>query len=64
VKILALYGSNFQNPDNNETKHYLSVRNSANPIIASYNGTVLNYNNATGSLARFEKNIILYYTFT
>jgi hypothetical protein len=33
----------------------------ANPTIASYNGSVVNYYNATGSLARFAKK---YYLFT
>jgi hypothetical protein len=34
----------------------------ANPTIASYNASVVNFYNATGSLARFEnKNIIFYF---
>jgi hypothetical protein len=34
----------------------------ANPTIASYNGSVVNFYNATASLARFEnKNIIFYF---
>jgi hypothetical protein len=34
----------------------------ANPTIAGYNGSVVNFYNATGSLARFEnKNILLYF---
>jgi hypothetical protein len=34
----------------------------ANPTIASYNASVVNFCNATGSLARFEnKNIIFYF---
>jgi hypothetical protein len=34
----------------------------ANPMIASYNASVVNFYNATGSLARFEnKNIIFYF---
>jgi hypothetical protein len=31
----------------------------ANPTIASYNASVVNFYNATGSLARFEKNYLL-----
>jgi hypothetical protein len=35
----------------------------ANPTIASYNASVVNFYNATGSLARFEnKNIIFYFS--
>jgi hypothetical protein len=34
----------------------------ANPTIASYNASVVNFYKATGSLARFEsKNIIFYF---
>jgi hypothetical protein len=34
----------------------------ANPTIASYNASVVNFYNATGSLARFEnKNTIFYF---
>jgi hypothetical protein len=33
----------------------------ANPTIASYNVSVVNFYNATGSLARFESKNILYY---
>jgi hypothetical protein len=34
----------------------------ANPTIASYNASVVNFYNVTGSLARFEnKNIIVYF---
>jgi hypothetical protein len=34
----------------------------ANPTIASYNASVVNFYNATGSLARFEnRNIIFYF---
>jgi hypothetical protein len=34
----------------------------ANPTIASYNASVVNFYNAMGSLARFEnKNIIFYF---
>jgi hypothetical protein len=34
----------------------------ANPTIASYNASVVNFYNATGSLVRFEnKNIIFYF---
>jgi hypothetical protein len=34
----------------------------ANPTIASYNASVVNFYNATGSLPRFEnKNIIFYF---
>jgi hypothetical protein len=34
----------------------------ANPTIASYNASVVNFNNTTGSLVRFEnKNIISYF---
>jgi hypothetical protein len=34
----------------------------ANPTIASYNASVVNFYNAKGSLARFEnKNIIFYF---
>jgi hypothetical protein len=34
----------------------------ANPTIASYNASIVNFYNATGSLARFEnKNIIFYF---
>jgi hypothetical protein len=33
----------------------------ANPTIASYNASVVNFHTATGSLARFENKNILYY---
>jgi hypothetical protein len=34
----------------------------ANPTVASYNASVVNFYNATGSLSRFEnKNILLYF---
>jgi hypothetical protein len=33
----------------------------ANPTIASYNASVVNFYNATGSLARLENNILLYF---
>jgi hypothetical protein len=33
----------------------------ANPTIASYNASVVNFYNATGSLARFENKNILWY---
>jgi hypothetical protein len=33
----------------------------ANPTIASYNASVVNFYNATGSLARFEKKNIIFY---
>jgi hypothetical protein len=34
----------------------------ANPTIASYNASVVNFYNATGSLARFEKKNIFFYS--
>jgi hypothetical protein len=33
----------------------------ANPTIASYNASVVNFYNATGSLMRFENKNILFY---
>jgi hypothetical protein len=33
----------------------------ANPTIASYNASVVNFYNATGSLARFENTNIFFY---
>jgi hypothetical protein len=33
----------------------------ANPTIASYNASVVNFYNATGSLARFENENILFF---
>jgi hypothetical protein len=33
------------------------LKTGANPTIASYNASVVNFYNATGSLARFEKKI-------
>jgi hypothetical protein len=39
-----------------------NISSGANPTIASYNASAVNFYNATGSLARFEnKNIILYF---
>jgi hypothetical protein len=43
---------------------FISTRSNpgANPAIASYNASVVNFYNATGSLARLEnKNIIFYF---
>jgi hypothetical protein len=42
---------------------FFQISNSgANPTIASYNATVVNFYNATGSLVRFEnKNIFFYF---
>jgi hypothetical protein len=40
---------------------YIYNLSGANPTIASYNASVVNFYNATGSLARFEKNIIFYF---
>jgi hypothetical protein len=37
------------------------TRSGANPSIANYNASVVNFSNATGSLARFENKNILFY---
>jgi hypothetical protein len=43
-------------------KIYAQLVPGANPTIASYNASVVNFYNATGSLARFgNKNIIFYF---
>jgi hypothetical protein len=43
-------------------KYRCEMMPGANPTIASYNTSVVNFYNATGSLARFEnKNIIFYF---
>jgi hypothetical protein len=40
---------------------YVNANTGANPTIVGYNANVVNFYNATGSLARFEnKNIIFY----
>jgi hypothetical protein len=43
------------------TKLLLFVAPGANPTIASYNASVVNFYNATGSLARLENKNILFY---
>jgi hypothetical protein len=41
---------------------YFYINPGANPTIASYNASVVNFYNAMGSLVRFEnKNIIFYF---
>jgi hypothetical protein len=45
----------------NRRKSAKSGRPGANPTIASYNASVENYYNPTGSLARFENINILFY---
>jgi hypothetical protein len=43
-------------------KFVAQLRPGANPTIVSYNASVVNFYNATGSLVRFEnKNIIFYF---
>jgi hypothetical protein len=41
--------------------HYVNKRSGANPTIVIYNASVVNFYNATGSLARFENKNILFY---
>jgi hypothetical protein len=57
-QVFIFYFSNLQDYDNINA---VAVSAGANPTIASYNASVVNFYNATGSLARFEnKNSIFY----